>query len=155
MPAKEVPAQKVLKGHFVCADSPTLLRLCSELPIDLKSLKLNLEYEDSGSERRLNGAFYLKLDKPWESANFVIATPIQRNVHNSSLGLEYAFVNLRMDLMAEDVVARARAQGWETTWEDETDYCDVNTGAMGRRQVGHVKFIVCDSEGQLRSLTHR
>ena len=143
MPAKEVPAQKVLKGHFVCADSPTLLRLCSELPIDPKALSLNC-----GSEGLLNKTFYIKL-RTWENTNLVIATPIQRDVPNSSLGLEYAFVNLRMDLMAEDVVARAQEQGWETIWEDETDYCDVNTRAMGRRQVGHVKFIVSESEYRL------
>ena len=44
MSAKEVPAQKVLKGHFVFADSPTILRLCLELPIDPKAL--TLEYAE-------------------------------------------------------------------------------------------------------------
>ena len=154
MPAKEVPAQKVLQGHFVFADTPTILRGRFKLPIDPKALSLEYNafpWNSTPQKHRLNLAFYDKLaavpggyDKP---QYIIIATPIQRNVPNRLFGLEYAVVNLQMDLMAEDVVARAQAQGWETTWEDETDYCDVNTGAMGRRQVGHVKFIVCDGDG--------
>ena len=170
MPAKEVPAQKVLKGHFALADTPTILRRCFELPIDPTPLTLEYKAEYPAryrgylnvSEKKslLNEAFYNKLETgPGRSTasprDFVIATPIQRNVSITSLGLLYAAVNLHMDLIAEDVVARAQAQGWETIWEDETDYCDVNTGVMGRRQVGHVKFIICDTDSQLRSLPQR
>lgn len=153
MHAQKVPAQKVLNGHFVFAKSPTVLRLAFQLPVDPKLLN-DAKHRHAPSDKASTLRLYEMLTNTLATGTESIKPPLtfvirlQRNV----LGLEYTVVNLQKDLMAEDVVARAEAQRWEIVWEDEMDYCDVKTGAMGRRQVGYVKLIVCDTETQIRYL---